>query len=68
MSKFYNKVAPQMTEKILKKVPMTESERLLTSTCTKCPTTKPTGVQIKHASYLRYVKQVRDQIIRQGPY
>ena len=68
MSKFYNKVALQPTEKVLKKAPITESERLLTCTCTNCPSVKPTGVQQKHGNYPRYLKQLRDQTIRQEPY
>lgn len=68
MSRFYNKVAPDMTFKVLKKVPRRESEMLVNVTCADCPAKKPTGVQQKHGSYTRYLNQLRHQVITRAPY
>jgi hypothetical protein len=59
MPRFYNKVELQKTVKVIKRPPMTESERLLQQTCTECPVRLPVGVQQKHGSYARYMNQLR---------
>lgn len=67
---FYNKVALRREVKVLKKVPMAESQRLLTAktiaSCTNCRLDKPMGVEQKHDSYERRLNQLRFRV--QVPY